>query len=359
MKKIFKSFILSLLIVLAISSSTANAKTRKQIRVGKTNVSITEGKQTTVSIINCKKYRVSISKKIVKVTKNKKSIKIKALKAGKTTITIKASKMRSRKINVKVKHKITESYLRKRIDGCGDKYKNDVTTYPYFDVKNYKRLPLLAREGIQSSWRAMPDYLRDCLAHEKVDISFKVDTDGELYSYTAYDGKGEHPVYIKLAFDTKHNLSGRNDIIHEAVHVYKTWYAECLYGLDVTPKKIKEEYKKNPEKYGWYGATGLDEFYAESISNEVMSKHKFVEDKDLFNELLKYVQVDKMPYSLDISFQRWTNGFDVIIDGQTYTNGRKRRDFAKDMKKIAEDYFTKLYPNDKLVYWYPDEWEAA
>ena len=343
MKKFVKIAMLMMVASCALmNSDKADAKT---VSVNKTKVTVNVGSTVKVKVKNAKKVRVKISKKVAKVSTSGKTIKIKGIKTGKATVSVKASKMKTKKIEVTVKTetKKTEASVRAKIDGYGDKYKNNIETYPYLDKKSYSKTSEIYRYSLNEQWKAMPDYLRDCLAYNKAKIYFdlNLEADGEMTNCDEMVLKNYKNKYME-------NIS----IIHEAAHAYDFFMG--IYGIDVE-KSVKNDYKNNKYKYGSYGAKDLVEFYAESINNSIICKLRTISDEYIIKtgvENVKSIDIDirkgssRHPGGKYVTITiNWPSVKIINLDNVVYANGMVDKDWEKYKHEVLERYYQTIYPD--------------
>ena len=341
MKKFVKIAALMMIASCALmNTEKADAKT---VSVNKTNVTVNVGGTTKVKVKNAKKVKVKISKKVAKVRVSGKTIKIKGIKAGKATVSVKASKMKTKKIKVTVKTKTkkTEASVRAKIDGYGDKYKGNIETYPYLDKKSYSKTSEIYRYSLNEQWKAMPDYLRDCLAYNKAKIyfDFDLDVEGMMYGYSKMKLKNYKDKYNE-------NFS----LIHEAAHAYVDHMND--YNIDVR-RKVKSDYQNDPYKYGTYGGKSLEEFYAESIVNTILANLKTKRDSDVLNEYIDKIDEIKTINSgktVMISIEDGEIRYSSHLDGVHYMNGMTESDFDEYLTNLLANHYKPMYPNaDKIM----------
>lgn len=344
MKKFVKIAALMMIISCALmNTEKADAKT---VSVNKTNVTVNVGSTTKVKVKNAKKVKVKISKKVAKVSVSGKTIKIKGIKAGKATVSVKASKMKTKKIKVTVKVKIknTEASVRAKIDGYGDKYKSNIETYPYLDKKSYSKTSEIYRYSLNEQWKAMPDYLRDCLAYNKAKIYFDLNMGVE----------GRMTGYDKMVLRNYKNKYKENiAIIHEAAHAYD-FFMDDNYDVDVK-KSVKTDYKNNKYKYGPYGANDLKEFYAESIENSIICKLRTISDEYIVRtgvENVKSIDIDiregssRHPGGKYVTVTiNWPGVAIVDLNDIVYANGMVFKDWETHKKEVLKSYYQTIYPD--------------
>lgn len=341
MKKFVK--IAALMMIASCALMNTEKVDAKTVSVNKTNVTVNVGSTVEVKVKNAKKVRVKISKKIAKVSTSGKTIKIKGIKTGKATVSVKASKMKTKKIEVTVKTKTkkTEASVRAKIDGYGDKYKNNIETYPYLDKNSYSKTSEIYRYSLNEQWKAMPDYLRDCLAYNKA----------KIYFICNYDVAGRMFGYSKMELENYKNKNEENfALIHEATHAYDNFMND--YNINVK-KKIKNDYQNDPYKYGTYGGSSLEEFYAESIANTILAHLKTKRDNDVLNEYINKIDEIKTINSgktVMISIKGGKIRYSSHLDRVNYMNGMSRSDFYKYLKNLLANHYRPMYPNaDEII----------
>lgn len=349
MKKFVKIAALMMIILCALmNTEKVDAKT---VSVNKTNVTVNVGGTTKVKVKNAKKVKVKISKKVAKVSVSGKTIKIKGIKAGKATVSVKASKMKTKKIKVTVKAKTkkTEASVRAKIDGYGDKYKSNIETYPYLDKKSYSKTSEIYRYSLNEQWKAMPDYLRDCLAYNKAKIYFDLNM-GLEGTMTNCD---------KMVLRNYKNKYMENiSLIHEAAHAYD-FFMDVYYGVDVK-KSIKNNYKNNKYKYGTYGAKNLEEFYAEFIKNSIIYKLRTISDEYIIKtgvENVKSIDIDvregssRHPGGKYVTVTiNWPGIAIVDLNDVMYANGIVLEDWVKYKSEVLKNYYQTIYPDAKSIH---------
>ena len=361
MKKLIKLAVLSMIVILA---GGINADAAKKITVNKSKVTVKVGKTAKVRT-NVKNVKVK-SSKIVKVTVKGKVVSIKGVKAGKAKVKFTAKKMKSKTIKVTVKKvknlkgkkveakknekkddkKETEESIKEKIDGYGDSYKNDIESYPYLDKTSFSKLSEDDKTIQNKMWQAMPDYLRDCLAYNKVIIIYadKISTGG--HAGLAVYGKNNSS---KITLTYYKNFS----LIHEAAHIYDHFNSD--FNVDVKIN-ANNEFSKNPNKYGSYGSTNLTEFYAEHTSRQILKNVVFFNDEDLYNFVLNNCTVEKsdpanrlkyvnVEFTLNIPY--------IKINEIYYQNGMKKDDLDKHINDLVKNHFESLYPGYevKIIAW--------
>lgn len=341
MKKFVK--IAALIMIASCALMNTEKADAKTVSVNKTNVTVNVGSTTKVKVKNAKKVKVKISKKVAKVSVSGKTIKIKGIKAGKATVSVKASKMKTKKIKVTVKAKTkkTEASVRAKIDGYGDKYKSNIETYPYLDKKSYSKTSEIYRYSLNEQWKAMPDYLRDCLAYNKTKIYFicNYDVEGRMFGYS----KMELGIYEDK---NEENFS----LIHEATHAYISFMNN--YNINIK-KKVKNDYQNDPYKYGTYGGSNLEEFCAESIKNTILAHLKTKRDNDVLNEYIDKIDEIKTINSgktVMISIKGGEIRYSSHLNGVNYMNGMSESDFDKYLTNLLTNHYRPMYPNaDKII----------
>ena len=351
MKKIIKLMIFTM----AIFMIGSNAEAAKKITTNRNNVSMKVGETKKIKV-NVKNVKVK-SSKIVKVTVKGKVVSIKGVKAGKTKVKFTAKKMKSKTVKITVKKakrikskkveakknenknekkdnkKETKESIKEKIDGYGDPYKNDIESYPYLDKTSFSKLDEYTKKIQNKLWQAMPDYLRDCLAYNKTTIIYAVDIGGGASGYAEYCNNS-YNISIK---SNDYNLS----LIHEAAHIYD--YFNESFKINIKDS-VRNDFDKNPEKYGLYGSENLKEFYAQSVSYPIIKNITFLDDNDLLKSIIKNVKIKNREEKVDISssvpsIER------IDSDGMVYINGTTYKEYDQHLRNIARDYYNKIYNN--------------
>ena len=349
MKKLIKLMIFTMTIFMIGS----NAEAAKKISTNKSNISMKVGETKKIKV-NVKNVKVK-STKIAKVTVKGKVVSIKGVKAGKAKIKFTAKKMKSKTVKVNVKKvrnlkgkkiqskknkKMTEKDVREKIDGYGDKYKDDIESYPYLDKKSYNKIDDPDKVIQRNVWKNLPDYLRDCIVYNKTRIEYSEDLTkyGSRYnSNTNGIAFGSDDIILKYE-----DGCINEHLVHEAAHVYDCFSRD--FGVDVK-KKVKNEYNNYPKKYGVYGSKNLTEFYAEKIERECLKDVELVSDdiyiKNYENHKVKDLGNGKVKIILDIRYYAPS----IEIDNIIYDNGRKENDSSNHYRLLSKQYFDKLYDN--------------
>lgn len=342
MKKLIKLTML-LVIMCSLTYTKADAKT---VSTSKSSISVNVGKTAKVKVKNAKKVKVKISKKIVKVSVKGKTIKIKGIKAGKTTLIVKAKKMKSKKIKVTVKKKskVTEISLRKKMNGYGDKYKNNIESYPYLDKKSYAKTSEIYRYSLNQQWKAMPDYIRDCLVYNKTKI--KIVDEENNPSGMAY---GVNKIEIR---NCKNKYKENISLIHEAAHIYDHYMLNK--NIDIKTN-LKNEFKKNKYKYGSYSSKNLSEFYANSVEVPILKNLKTISDEYILKigkDNTKNIKIENRPGNSRhpggqyiIVTINWPSTTFVELNDIEYINGMIASDYDEYENELVKNYYKTVYPN--------------
>ena len=283
-----KKFIKLIIFTMAIFMISSNAEAAKKITTNRNNVSMKVGETKKIKV-NVKNVKVR-SSKIVKVTVKGKVVSIKGVKAGKAKVKFTAKKMKSKTVKITVKKakrlkskkveakenenknekkdnkKETEESIKEKINGYGDPYKNDIESYPYLDKTSFGKLDEYTKKIQNKLWQVMPDYLRDCLAYNKTTIVYAIDLGGGA-SRSGYAEYRNNSYNISIK-NNNYNLS----LIHEAAHIYDFFNKSFKINIK---DSVRNDFDKNPDKYGWYGSENLDEFYAESVSCPIIKNITF------------------------------------------------------------------------------------
>lgn len=287
MKKIFKIFILSFLILVLTKDTYAKEKT-VETNINFTHLNVNE--EDGIKVTNSKKVTAKLSKNIAKISVKGNKITIKAKKIGITDLTIKSPGMTSKKVRISItkrNKKETEKSIIKQIKGISSFCKDDIEKYPYLDWKSYKNTSDVYRHALNEQWKGMPEYLRDCLVACKIKIIFDGAIDNPIATAgtvgLADYGEKEITLVKPDKRDDNYDYEISLALIHEAAHIFD-FLAKYDYNFNVKTK-LKGEYKNNPEKYGGYGSTDLTEFYAECIKYESLKHIDLRTEESILEEL--------------------------------------------------------------------------
>lgn len=339
MKTIKKIIILSLFVLLFTQQKT-NATAQKKIETNLNIVRLKAGEEVTIKT-NCKNFKItSFYDHIFKTKINGNKIKIKAYKNGFGYFKIKKDNYKTKEITVRITKFKTEKEYLNSIKGISKKYKN-ILKYPYFKVKNkkfYKEKSF--RELIQLAWEAMPEYLKDNLIKNHYEINIQKDN---FFKGTTLGNADDKKIYLKISDHVFTTL------VHESAHAYHFSLYKNV-GISILDlKEICKEYNKNPKKYGLYGSTNIDEFYAEKISAETVKNGGIISNNKIFNYIWNYCDKNFKSGSYQIACNV-AYVFSECIDNVKYINGQKADIFYEKLidflkQKIKEKYSDANYSN--------------
>ena len=213
MKKIFKIFILSFLILVSTKDAYAKEKT-VETNINFTHLNVNE--EDGIKVTNSKKVTAKLSKNIAKISVKGNKITIKAKKVGITDLTVKSPGMTSKKVRISItkrNKKETEKSIIKQIKGISSFCKDDIEKYPYLDWKSYKNTSDVYKHALNEQWKGMPEYLRDCLiaCNTKIIFTEVVIGDDSLLLVDAHIDKEyeEGSIGIYQAIDSKNDFHYR------------------------------------------------------------------------------------------------------------------------------------------------------
>lgn len=239
----------------------------------------------------------------------------------------------------------TEKAVNDYLDGYGDCYKKNITSYKY--LSGYSNQSDIFKTSLNIQWKAMPDKIRDMICYYKVPIRIvkKIKDAPGSSGITRSKFKDGSSFYSEI--ELRSNVMENNALIHECAHSYDDLLYKYM-GIACHRKNAKKLYRENPEMYGFYGSTDFEEFYAEMVCNETL---KYVETIKTL-KLAKYVVKN---YRISCNIKK-TNGIrtlkikipdlvfeldiePITINGKYYYNGKEENDFLNCTgKKIAEIY---------------------
>ncbi len=257
-------------------------------------------------------------------------------------IEIKHLKKSTCRKNIKFK---TEKAVNDYLDGYGDCYKKNITSYKY--LSGYSSQSDMFKTSLNIQWQAMPDKIRDMICYYKVPIRIvkKIRDAPGSNGITRSKFKDRSSFYSEI--ELRSNVIENNALIHECAHSYDDLLYKYM-GISSHRKSAKKLYRENPEMYGFYGSTDFKEFYAEMVCNETLKCVETIKTSKLAKYVVKNYRIScnikktngirtlkiKIPdlvFELDIE--------PVTVNGKHYYNGKEENDFLYYTgKKIAKIY---------------------